>query len=537
MRRWNGWGDDANDFPLKPEGAAFLHERLGPGKRLVDVTLDAVIAQVPPTRLPEHPGIVTDPEQRVRHARGQSFADWLAMRGGQVGAFPDGVAFPESSDEVRELLAFCAGAGVHVIPYGGGTSVAGHVNVIASDAPVLTIDLGRMDELLHLDTGSQLATFGAGASGPRLEEQLSARGYRLGHYPQSFELSTVGGWVVTRSSGQQSLGYGRIEQLFAGGRVETPSGTLDIPTFPASAAGPDLRELVLGSEGRIGILTEVKVRVSKQPEHESFHGAFLPSWDAGLAAAREIVRDRVQLSMLRVSDATETTTHLRLAGFNRAADVLERYLSARGMGEGKCMLTYGISSTQTQAKPARAQALRAIRAHGGVNIGTALGKRWEHTRFRAPYIRHGMWDAGYAVDTFETCVDWPLVPAMKDRIEVAMTAAAAEFDEPVHVFSHLSHVYRQGSSIYTSYVFRCADTYDETYRRWRALKTAACEAIVAGGGTITHHHGVGTDLAPYLEAEKGPLGIAALGAAFRSFDPAGIMNPGKLLPDGAEATN
>jgi alkyldihydroxyacetonephosphate synthase len=532
VRRWNGWGDEANDFPLKPEGAAYLRERLGPATRLPDVTLEEVLAKVPPTRMPEHPAVSTDPEARVRHARGQSFADWLAMRGGDVGRFPDGVAFPESSSEVRELLEFCGREGVAVIPYGGGTSVAGHVNVPDVDALVLTIDLGRMDKLLHLDTLSNLATFGAGAPGPRLEEQLHERGYRLGHYPQSFELSTVGGWVVTRSSGQQSLGYGRIEQLFAGGRVETPGGTLKIPTFPASAAGPDLRELLLGSEGRIGILTEVQVRVSPLPEHESFHGAFLPNWEAAQQAARAIVRDRVQLSMLRVSDPTETITHLRLAGFARPAAMLERYLRVRGYDDRKCMLTYGISATKPQARVARALAREAIRDQGGVVIGTALGKRWEHTRFRAPYIRHGMWEAGYAVDTFETCVDWNRVDAMKGGIEQALAAAAESFGEPVHVFSHLSHVYRQGSSIYTTYVFRVGATYEETFERWRALKTAASEAIVAGGGTISHHHGVGVDHAPYLEAEKGPLGMSALAAAFAAFDPDGMMNPGKLLPPG-----
>jgi alkyldihydroxyacetonephosphate synthase len=530
LRRWNGWGDEANDFPLRPEGAAFLRDKLGPGKRLADVTLKEVIAQVPDSRLPEHPGVSTDAEDRLRHARGQSFADWLVMRGGQIGAFPDGVAHPESGDEVRALLEYAKREGAVVIPYGGGTSVAGHINIPASERPVLTIDLGRMDKLLDLDTSSNLATFGAGAPGPRLEEQLGARGYRLGHYPQSFELSTVGGWVVTRSSGQQSLGYGRIEQLFAGGRVETPSGTLEIPTFPASAAGPDLREMLLGSEGRIGILTEVKVRVSPVPEYERFYGAFLPSWDAGMRAVQDITRDRIALSMLRLSDPAETESHLRLSGFSRPVAVLERYLKARGVeGPGKVMMTFGVSATKQQARAARAQTLDAIRRHGGVNIGTQLGKRWEHTRFRAPYIRHGMWEAGYGVDTFETCVDWTRVPAMKAGIEDALNHAAAQFGEKVHHFTHLSHVYRQGSSIYTSYVFRAGATYQETFERWRAFKTAASEAIVAAGGTISHHHGVGVDHAPYLEAEKGKLGLAALDAMFKSFDPDEMMNPGKLL--------
>ena len=535
MRRWNGWGDEQTDFPLKPEGAEFLLAKLGPAERLPDISLADAVAEVPSSRLPEHAAISTDAEDRVRHARGQSFPDWLAMRGGEFGAFPDGVAFPESSAQVRELIDFCNREGIDVIPYGGGTAVAGQVSALPGGRPLLTIDLSRMNKLLDLDTESQIATIGAGASGPQVEELLAARGYTLGHFPQSFELSTVGGWVVTRSSGQQSLGYGRIEQLFAGGRVETPSGKLDVPTFPASAAGPDLREIVLGSEGRLGIITEVKVRVSKLPEHESFHGAFLPDWETGISVARELARDRVPLSMLRVSDPVETATHLQLSGYARPVAVLERYLKVRGLGPGKCMLTFGITGSPKQTSAARRVALRAISRGNGVNVGTQLGKRWAATRFRAPYIRHGMWEKGYAVDTFETCADWRVVPQLKADIDRALEEAAAGMGERVHKFTHLSHVYRQGSSIYTSYVFRCADSYAGTLERWRVFKAAACEAIVANGATISHHHGVGTDHAPYLAAEKGPLCIAALAAVFGSFDPSGMMNPGKLLPGGDKA--
>ncbi|MBJ7347753.1 MAG: hypothetical protein JHC87_04175, partial [Thermoleophilaceae bacterium] len=243
-------------------------------------------------------------------------------------------------------------------------------------------------------------------------------------------------------------------------------------------------------------------------------------------------RDRVQLSMLRLSDEKETVSHLQLSGHARPVAVLERYLKLRGMSEGKCMLTFGITAgSNAQAKAARSQALRTIRKFGGVNVGTALGKRWVPTRFRAPYIRHGMWEAGYCVDTFETSADWSVVPQLKAGIDTAVAAVASEFGEQVHVFTHLSHIYRQGSSVYTTYVFRAADSYAETLERWRKFKAAACEQIVEHGATISHHHGVGYDHSPYLEAEKGPLGIAALESVLHSFDPAGMMNPGKLMPD------
>lgn len=531
MRRWNGWGDEANEFPLKPEGLAFIRARLGEASALPDATLEQVLAAVPASRLPAHPLIAVDARSRLLHARGQSLPDWLAMRSGEFGVFPDGVACPESTQQVRELLDFCAAHNIEVIPYGGGTSVAGHITPVPSARPVLTLSLEKMNRLLALDRESQLATFGAGTPGPALEEQLRREGYTLGHFPQSFELSTVGGWVASRSSGQQSLRYGRIEQMFAGGIVETPRGTLEIPTFPATSAGPDLRELVLGSEGRLGVLTEVKVRVTPLPETEKFFVGFVPDWDTAVRCVRSMAQGKLQLSMLRLSNAVETETQLVLAGHPQLVGLLERYLRIRGVGAGKCMVTFGVTGSKAQCRAALAQANRALSAHGGVNAGTPLGRKWEHARFRSPYLRHGLWEHGYAVDTLETAADWKNVPALVAAIEQSLRAAAGGFDERIHVFTHLSHLYPQGSSIYTTYVFRNAASYAETHARWAAMKKAASETIVKFRSTISHQHGVGRDHAPYLAAEKGPLGMAAIGTLMAHFDPQGVMNPGVLLPE------
>lgn len=530
MRRWNGWGDDSTDFPLRSGGRAFLQQKLGEGSLLPDAKLKDVLAKVPNSRLPVHPLIQTDAEDRVRHARGQSFGDWIAMRSGEFGAFPDGVAHPTSSSEVRELIDFCVREGVEAIPYGGGTSVVGHLTPNRGERPVLSIDVSSMNKMIALDRTSNLATFGAGVAGPELEQQLRENGYTLGHFPQSFELSTAGGWVAARSSGQQSLRYGRIEQLFAGGRVETPSGTLEIPTFPASAAGPDVREMVLGSEGRIGVITEVKLRVSELPEHESFHVAFLPNWSTARDLLRRLAQAKVQLSMLRLSDASETQTQLTLIGKPRSVGVLKRYLRGRGLDAGMTMLTLGVTGSKAQCAAALAIAKPMIKQSGGVLTGTLLGKRWEETRFRSPYIRNGLWEAGYAVDTLETSTDWNNVGPLAEAIDSALREGLSDEHERVHVFTHISHVYAQGSSLYTTYIFRLGGDYAHTENRWRRLKAAACDAIVEHGGTITHHHGVGTDHAPYLPAEKGPLGIAAIESLVETFDPDGIMNPGKLLP-------
>ncbi|UCF82119.1 MAG: FAD-binding oxidoreductase [Desulfobacteraceae bacterium] len=528
MRRWNGWGDETIDFPLAANAYRFLVERIGEGLPLADAALTDVLAKVPESRLPDHPLVTKAPKERVHHARGQSLPDWLALRSGNFGVFPDGVAYPVASEDIRALLTYGRDAGAIIIPYGGGTSVVGHITPEKGENPVLTIDMGRMNRLLSLDTESQIATFGSGTAGPDVEAQLRAQGFTLGHFPQSFEFSTLGGWIATRSSGQQSLRYGRIEKLFAGGRIETPVGTLQIPSFPASAAGPDLREIILGSEGRLGILTEVKVRVTRLPERERFHVMFFPDWQSATDAVRRAVQGNIPLSMLRLSSAVETETQLALAGHERLVAWLEKLLAWRGAGVEKCMVMFGITGTRAQYRTALKQALRVFKGGTGYYIGRYMGRKWIESRFRAPYLRNSLWEKGYAVDTLETATDWENVDHMVDIIESALRGALTHERERIHLFTHLSHLYPQGASIYTTYLFRTSKTYEETVERWQHLKTAASEAIIRNRGTISHQHGVGIDHAPYLAAEKGELGIAAIKALCTQFDPDGIMNPGKL---------
>ena len=529
MRRWNGWGDTTRGYPVPAAFAQLLVDLLGPGVPPRDATLAEVLATIPGTRLPDHPLVSSDPLDRLLHARGQSFPDLIALRGGCIPTFPDGVAFPRTIDDVRSLLQFAAVSGNRVIPYGGGTSVVGHINPLPGDAPILTVDLRRLNRLLHFDEQDRLATFGAGVAGPDLEAQLRARGFTLGHYPQSWELSTLGGWIATRSSGQQSLGYGRIEQLFAGGRVETPAGPLVLPPFPASAAGPDLRELVLGSEGRVGIIAEATVRVRPVPRREDFHAVFFPDWERAQSAVRMIVQSGARPSMLRLSTPTETATSLALAGHHRLIAALNGYLALRGIRGDKCMLLVGLSGDERSVALSRDMVLDIARSHGSVHAGRELGRQWHRGRFKAPYLRNSLWEHGYAVETVETATSWSGVPALLAAVENALRGALADRGERVHVFTHLSHVYAHGSSIYTTFLFRLGADATETYDRWHALKTAASRAIVAHGGTISHQHGVGTDHGPYLAAEKGSLGVAALRRAVTTFDPDGLLNPGKLL--------
>ena len=536
MRRWNGWGDESVAYPLHEGALTFLAGRLGAGTPFADAPFDGACAALPPTRLdparlPPAVVVALDAPTRLRHALGQSLPDWLRLRYGCIGPAPDGVAFPESAAQVRALLDWARGANVTVIAYGGGTSVAGHITAQPSARPVLTVSMARLCRLLHLDTEALLATFEAGVFGPDLEAQLRAQGHVLGHYPQSFEYSTLGGWIATRSSGQQSLRYGRIEQLFAGGVVETPRGTLEIPAFPASAAGPDLRETVLGSEGRLGIITQATVRVSPVPPYEAFHAVFFPDWDSAIAAARTLAQARGGLSLLRLSNPLETVTMLALAGHRRLVGLLDGWLRLRGCGAGRCMLLLGVSGHEPEAQRAVRAALALCRRHRGRHVGRKLGDKWRQGRFRNVYLRNAAWQHGYAIDTVETAVDWPRVTATMGAVEAAATHALAAHGEAVHAYTHLSHLYAQGASVYSTFVWRLAGDFETDMARWRALKGAVSDAIVANGGTISHQHGVGIDHAPYLVAEKGEQGIAALRAVLRHFDPDGLLNPGKLVGD------
>ena len=530
MKRWNGWGDEDTTYPLPDSAARYLARQIGEGLRLEDASLPNILASIGKSRLPAHPLISTDNEERLRHARGQSLADWIALRSGQIEAFPDGVAYPTSDEDVRALLAYARQAGVKVIPYGGGTSVVGHINPLHGDAPVLTLDLTRLNHLLRLDETSHLATFEAGVVGPEIEKRLNARGFTLGHFPQSFEFSTLGGWIVTRSSGQQSYHYGRIENLFAGGHIETPIGEMDLPPHPASAAGPDLKQILLGSEGRLGVVTRATVRMRSLPETESFYGVFFHDWEDGSAAVREIAQAGVGVSMLRLSNALETTTTLALAGKDALVKWAGLGLWMFGFDAERSLLVFGVTGTRRAAKQARLEALEIMRAHGGLMTGTAIGGMWKKSRFYAPYLRNTLWERGYALDTLETAVPWANVAATALETQNVLRAGLAESGESVLVFAHLSHVYNDGASIYITYLYRRAQDPAETLWRWQILKGAASRVILAHGGTISHQHGVGLDHAQYLEAEKGPLGIRALETIRKTFDPQDLLNPGKLLP-------
>jgi alkyldihydroxyacetonephosphate synthase len=536
MRRWNGWGDQEKDYPLPPSAASYLAAYLGEVHPPADISLQEVLPSIPESRLKGLDNdshleamISLEAETRLRHSHGQSLPDWIALRSGQIGPVPDGVAFPRTAEDVNCLLKYAYQHELLFIPYGGGTSVVGHINPPMNMGPVLTVDLSHLNQLEDLDEESRLATFGAGASGPQIEDQLNPLGYTLGHYPQSFEYSTLGGWIATRSSGQQSYYYGRIEDLFAGGTIDTPMGILELPAVPASAAGPDLSQLILGSEGRLGVITRATVRVRALPKSEHFYGAIFHDWHGGCEAAREIVQSNVSLSMLRLSNALETETTLMLSGRDTLVNWAQRGLNILGYGDQRTLLIYAVTGDARPTTLSRRRANSIIRSHGGLPTGSAIGNIWKKSRFSTPYLRNSLWVKGYALDTLETAVPWSSVTETTRSILKALQGSITDPGERVLAFAHLSHVYRDGASIYVTFMFPRASQPEETLRRWQRLKSAASRAILDRGGTISHQHGVGSDHARYLPQEKGPVGMDILKTIQERVDPKSLLNPGKLM--------
>jgi alkyldihydroxyacetonephosphate synthase len=537
--RWWGWGEDGHDAPLSPTAQALLAQEIGPlpdGHRhpvaLEDVRLpEPALPAAARERLAglvgaEH--VRDDRLARVSHAAGRGYHDLVRLRAGDAAGAPDAVVYPADAGEVAAVLGACAQDGVAVVPFGGGTSVVGGVEPLRGRFPaVIALDLARMDRLLAVDPVSLTVTVQPGVTGPALEELLAEHALTLGHFPQSFEFSTVGGWVATRSAGQASTGYGRIDALVVALRVATPSGEVAVRAVPASAAGPSLRELLVGSEGTLGVIVEVTLRVRPRPTVRRYEAFSLPRYGAGVDAFRALVQDGAAADVMRLSDPVETRVSLALAGGGATTRALGAYLRARGHGDG-CLTILGWAGTSEPAlRRRRAAAARVLRAHGAVALGTPVGQAWEHGRFNAPYLRDELLAHGVMVETLETATTWDRLLELHEAVVGALDGALRGRGTPPVVWCHVSHVYRAGVSLYFTFVAH--QQAGAELEQWYAAKAAACEAILAHGGTLTHHHAVGRDHAPWLAGEVGELGIELLRAAKATLDPAGIMNPGKLI--------
>lgn len=537
--RWWGWGEDGHDEPLSASAQAMLTAELGalPSHRH-PVELDAVRLPEPalPPRARERLVEVVGAEHvrddrltRVAHAAGRGYHDLVRLRAGDASGAPDAVVFPGSAEEVAALMCACAEEEVAVVPFGGGTSVVGGVEALRGRfASVVTLDLARLDTLVAVDPVSLTATVQPGILGPAFEEALAEHGLTLGHFPQSFEFSTVGGWVATRSAGQASTGYGRIDALVLGLRVATPAGEIVTHAVPASAAGPSLRELLVGSEGTLGVIVEVTLRVRPRPTIRRYEAFSFADFATGAEAFRALVQAGAAPDVARLSDEAETRVSLAMSGGPAVATrALRGYLRARGHADG-CLVIAGWAGTaEEEVRRRRTATARILRAHGAVALGTPIGSAWEHGRFHAPYLRDELLAHGVFVETLETATTWDKLIPLHDAIVTAIDGALRGRGTPPVVMAHVSHVYRAGASLYFTLVARQQEGAE--LEQWHAAKSAASDAILANGGTITHHHAIGRDHAPWLPTEAGPLGIAVLRAAKATLDPTGIMNPGKLM--------
>jgi alkyldihydroxyacetonephosphate synthase len=532
--KWWGWGDPAITPELDGPALETLRERIGelrpasPPPRLDDFELPP--AQELPVALTEAVGeenIFTGSEDRLRHATGCGYVDLARLRSGELDAAPDAVVLPADAAEVKRVLELCATEGLAVVPFGGGTSVVGGVEPLrGGHGRLISLDLARL-RTVEIDRRSLTARLGAGLRGPEAEAELGKHGLVLGHYPQSFEYATIGGFAATRSAGQASSGYGRFDALVSSVRLIAPAGDLATLATPHTAAGPALRELVIGSEGVFGVIPDVTVGVRPAPKQRRYEAWMAESFEAGTEIVRGLAQGPGLPDVIRVSDEEETEVSLALSGpRGLASSLFGGYLGLRRR-RGGSLVIIGHEGGEESVARRRALSVRELHRGGAVYLGQSAGRSWEHGRYQGPYLRDTLMAMGAMVETLETSHTWTKVAGLHASVGNAIRHALDGQGTPGLVFCHLSHAYADGASLYFTFISRAREGAE--VEQWHLVKQAACDAIVASGGTITHHHAVGRDHAPYMEAEVGRTGLDVLRAVKAQLDPAGIMNPGKLL--------
>ncbi|MGH3487150.1 MAG: FAD-binding oxidoreductase [Actinopolymorphaceae bacterium] len=531
------WSEPDDDVVPSSRNLVWLRERLGELTPTPPVPVSDIV--VPKSALPSDAAaafaqivgqkyVDADDEARLAHAGGQSYTDLVRRRYGQHVAVPDAVIRPADHDQVAAVLAEAGDRDIAVVPYGGGTSVVGGVEPErGGHRAVVTLDLSRMDQLVAVDEVSLTATFQPGVSGPRAEELLGEHGLTLGHVPQSFPRGTLGGFVATRSAGQASTGYGRIDDLVVALRVATPVGGLRLGTGTPNAAGPDLRALFTGSEGALGVLTELTLRVRPEPTERRYEIWAFPSFDRGLEAIRTMAQESETPDVVRLSDEDETETALASQGSaGRVAGFVSRVRGVRR--PAFCVLGWEGDADSVQRR--RRLVLPVLRKAEASSLGARAGESWRHHRFDGPRVRDALLDAGVLVETVETATSWSGLARLYAAVGRALRDSLAGHGTPPIVMAHMSHVYPTGGSLYFTVLARQLPGAEAALDQWNTAKIAVSEAITAAGGTISHHHAIGRTHAPYLSAEVGRVGVSVLAGVKATLDPHGILNPGVLIP-------
>jgi alkyldihydroxyacetonephosphate synthase len=548
--KWWGWGDERVSFTHadKPALAPFIKLHLGldveaetsrpvafNDLRIPDSSLEPSLRSALEGAVGSE-RVSTDPLDRIVHARGKCLRDLVRHRRGELGRVPDVVVRPDDEDEVAAVLRVALDADAVLIPFGGGTNISGSLEAPESETrTVISVDTGLMDRVLEIDEESRLARVQAGVLGPRLEEQLNARGWTVGHFPDSFTHSTLGGWIATRSSGMQSDKYGDVSDLTRAVRVVTPSGILATRPVPHTSTGPSVREMVLGSEGRLGIITEATVHVHRVPERRTILGYLFPSWPEALAAMREIAESEASPSVTRVSDAAETrfsfATRKEPSLLDRLkSKVLQTYLERRRNFdlEGMCLSFIGYEGTKDHVAAQRKLVGKIVSRHGGLCVGSGPGELYDQKKFDTPYIRDYLLDRGAPGDVSETSAPWSALSTLYDNVTEAAQRAFDELGVRGYIMCHLSHSYHAGACLYFTFAFKPSGRRD-VLEEYDVVKGAIQQTFVDSGATLSHHHAVGTEHAKWLDQDISGPGVAMLRSLFDGVDPGANLNPGKIV--------
>lgn len=548
--RWNGWGPENQDNMLPDDAPqwAWMRDALGMARLPVTKAKPLEAITLAPCRLGDDiigklsaivggSQVKTDNYERAFHARGKSYHDLLYLRAGKLDMAPDAVVYPRNADEVFDVIKLASDNDITLIPFGGGSSVVGGTNAMAKSlgGTVITLDTTLMTRIIQIDKIAMTATIEAGIYGPALEAALQKHGVTLAHYPQSFQFSTLGGWIAARGAGQQSNRYGKAEKWLVSAKLATPNGIWTTEATPASAAGPNLNQIVAGSEGTLGVICEATVKIHEIPARKDYRGYLFKDFASGVEAARRINHADIPVAMVRLSDARETYFFQAFSSTSSPTSLKSRlqraYLRFRGFNDEPCLMLIGHEGNNETVAWAQSQTENICISLGAMKLGTSAGERWYHGRFGSPYSRDPMMDHGIGIDTLETSTRWSNIEALREKTVAAIENAIAEnVPEPECkgiVMAHVSHSYPDGASLYFTYVF--PRQLDREVEQWQAIKRAASDVLLENKGTITHHHGVGVDHTPWLQEEKGAIGFDLLKTIKAKMDPKGIMNPGKLL--------
>jgi alkyldihydroxyacetonephosphate synthase len=542
--KWYGWGREDVAYPLegRPHFWPFLTDQIGELSPAPQQAVAEDRVSVRPSRLSDEfraalaalvgeAAVSVEDGERLRHSYGKSYRDLLRLRRGEVTHPPEAVLYPGDHDQVAAVLAWARAHGVRVVPFGGGTSVVGGVEPGDDEAIWVTLDLSRLDQVLEVEEVSRTARIQAGVFGPDLERQLAKRGYLLGHAPQSFEFSTLGGWLATRSAGQQSGRYGKVEHMVVGVKLATPTGTVETPVVPAHAMGPDWLQLLVGSEGTLGVITEATMRIHPLPAVRDYRGYLFRTWTEGLTAARMLAQQGPVPATLRLSDVHETTALFKLreaaeSGWSRLVQRVGRWILTRGGAidlAGRCLMLVGYEGDAHEVVAAWEEARQRLKGHECLALGGGIGRSWFRSRFDLPYLRDTLMDRGVMVDTLETAGEWGRLEALYERVDRALREAIAQTTGKGYVMCHLSHAYPDGASLYFTFLAR--QDAGRELEQWQRIKSAATDAIVQERGSLSHHHGIGQDHAPWLSRAAGAWAIASLRALKAEWDPEGTLNP------------